>query len=81
MSKQEMSAQTKKAKLASIYNKVLFGVAVAMPMFAHADLDMSEGTTQLALGLTAVGALGAAKLAPAALSWVWSMVTRVASRG
>lgn len=63
-------------------NKALVAVgAVTVGMSqAHANLDMSEGTTQLALGLAAVGALGAAKLAPAALSWVWTMVTRVAQR-
>ena len=48
---------------------------------AHAEaLDMSDATTQLALGLAAVGAIGAAKLAPAALTWVWSLVTGAAKR-
>lgn len=75
-----------KQKVKDNYQKVVNytavgGVAVASSM-AHAEaLDMSQGTTQLALGLAAVGALGAAKLAPSALSWVWSLVTRNASRG
>lgn len=63
-------------------NKALLGagaIAVGMNQ-AHANLDMSKGEEQLALALVAVGALGAAKLAPAALSWVWSLVTRVAQR-
>lgn len=68
--------------LKSAHNKVLVAGAAALPLVAMAEpLDMSDATTQLGLGLAAVGALGAAKLAPAALSWVWGMVTRVASRG
>ncbi|MFC0819889.1 hypothetical protein [Moraxella marmotae] len=48
---------------------------------AFADgLDMSSATGQLTLALAAVAALGAAKMAPAALSWVWSLLTRVAQR-
>lgn len=69
------------------YQRVVNAVAlVATPVVlatsAHADgLDMGDGTTQLALGLAAVGAIGAAKLAPAALTWVWSLVTSTAKRG
>ena len=71
-----------KTFLKSAHNKLLVGAAAALPLVAMAEpLDMTEATTQLGLGLAAVGALGAAKLAPAALSWVWGMVTRVASRG
>lgn len=83
MANNEMSVQTKNVQslLGSTYNKLLVAGAFALPLVANANLDMGEATTQLGLGLAAVGALGAAKLAPAALSWVWSMVTRVASRG
>lgn len=59
-------------------------VIATFPMFAQAaegGLDMSDGVTQLALAVAAVGALGAAKLAPAALTWVWSLVTGMAKRG
>ncbi len=56
-------------------------VPVAFAASAHAELDMSEGATQLALGLAAVGAIGAAKLAPSALTWVWNLVTQNAKRG
>lgn len=69
------------------YQRIVNGVAVvlapvALTATAHAEgLDMSQGTTQLALALAAIGALGAAKLAPAALTWVWGIVTRTASRG
>ena len=71
-----------KTFLKSVHNKLLVGAVAALPLVAMAEpLDMTAATTQLALGLGAVGALGASKLAPAALSWVWSMVTRVASRG
>ena len=55
---------------------------VILASSAHAEgLDMGDGVTQLALGLAAVGAIGAAKLAPAALTWVWSLVTQNAKRG
>ena len=59
------------------YQRIVNGVAVvlapvALTATAHAEgLDMTQGTTQLALALAAIGALGAAKLAPAALTWVW----------
>lgn len=64
-------------------NKVLVTTAVATVGMsqAHANLDMTKGTEQLGLALAAIGLLGAAKLAPAALSWVWAIVTRNASRG
>lgn len=54
---------------------------VASSAFANDALDMTSATTQLGLALAAIGALGAAKLAPAALVWVWSIITRTASRG
>lgn len=44
-------------------------------------IDMSEATGTLVLALAAIGALGAAKIVPAALTWVWSMVTGMAKRG
>lgn len=53
---------------------------VSSSAFAAETLDMSSATTQLGLALAAVAALGAAKMAPAALSWVWSLLTRVAQR-
>lgn len=48
---------------------------------ASDTLNMSEATTTLGFALAAVGALGAAKIAPAALTWVWSIVTGMAKRG
>lgn len=67
--------QTRVNKLAV----VAFAIA---PAIAFAEgLDLTTATTQLGYALAAVGALGALKVAPAALSWVWSMVTRNASRG
>jgi hypothetical protein len=80
--------QTKKPTLKQRYNDLANRAAVvATPIIlataAHAEggLDTSSATTQLGYALAAVGAIGAVKLAPAALSWVWSMVTRNASRG
>lgn len=58
-------------------------VATAPILFAsaaHAEVDTASAITQLGYALAAVAALGAAKLAPAALTWVWSLVTRTASR-
>ena len=68
------------------YNRVVdaalvVGAPVALAASAHAEaLDLSSATEHLGYGLAAVGALGALKVAPAALSWVWSMVTRNAAR-
>lgn len=79
----QLSVQTKNVRnsaLSSVYGKAVVLTGAALPLFAHAELDMAAAETQLGLGLAAVGALGAAKLAPAALSWVWSLVTRVAQR-
>lgn len=61
---------------------LVIGAPIALAATAHADggLDMGTATTQLGYGLAAVGALGALKVAPAALSWVWGMVTRNAAR-
>ena len=67
--------------LKSTYNKALVGVAVALPLVANAELDMSEATTQMALGLGALGVIGAAKLGPNALAWVWGLVTSNMKRG
>nr|QJS05421.1 hypothetical protein [Psychrobacter sp.] len=60
------------------------GVLAASAMSANAAataLDMADATATLVLALAAIGALGAAKLAPAALTWVWSIVTGMAKRG
>lgn len=59
---------------------LVFGTPVILATSAHAEIDVSSAATQLGYGLAAVGALGALKVAPAALSWVWSMVTRNAAR-
>lgn len=54
---------------------------VSTSAFANSGgLDMSAATTQLGYALVAVSALGAAKLVPAAISWVWSLLSRVAQR-
>ena len=46
-----------KTFLKSAHNKLLVGAAAALPLVAMAEpLDMSAATTQLALGLGAVGA-------------------------
>lgn len=79
-----MMQTTKKWSLSTsgAYNKAIVVLSVSIPTLAFAEgLDLSPAQTQLGYALAAVGALGALKVAPAALSWVWSMVTRNASRG
>ncbi len=81
---QALTVQEKNGKtfLSRSYDKLLVVSAFAMPCLAYADgIDVSKGSDQLALGLTAVGALGAAKLAPSALTWTWSLITGMARRG
>lgn len=71
----------KKMYQKAVNTAALIATPVVLATSAHADgLDMSDATTQLALGLAAVSAIGAAKLAPAALTWVWSLVTGAAKR-
>ncbi len=80
---QALTVQEKNGKtfLSRSYDKLLVVSACAMPYLAHADIDVSKGSDQLALGLAAVGALGASKLAPSALTWTWSLITGMARRG
>jgi hypothetical protein len=78
-------AKMKLSALKRGYNRFVNGAIVAAPFVAastaHAEgIDLASATTQLGYGLAAVGALGALKVAPAALSWVWGMVTRNAAR-
>ncbi len=70
-----------KTFLSSAYDKALLVVACSTPYLAYADIDVSKGSEQLALGLAAVGVLGGAKLAPSALTWTWSLLTSMARRG
>lgn len=69
--------------LKSRYNQVVIGAVAAVPLFANAaeGIDTTAVLATIALGAAAVGALGAAKIAPAALTWVWSLVTGMAKRG
>lgn len=80
MSENNVVVAPKRSVLKSRYNQVLVGVGASLPLLAMAEVDMSDATTQIALGVAAVGALGAAKMAPAALTWVWSLVTGMAKR-
>ncbi|STZ02999.1 Uncharacterised protein [Moraxella equi] len=77
----KFNSQALKAKYQKSVNAVGIGAIAVASASAHASLDMSAGTEQLGLALAAIGALGAAKLAPSALSWVWARVNRDASRG
>lgn len=85
MSKNLVVVAPVRSSLRSKYNRVVVGAFAVAPVFAMAEggtaLDMSTATSTLVLALAAVGALGAAKVAPAALTWVWSLVTGMAKRG
>ena len=81
MSQNNVSTVKAPSKFNSRYNKLLVGAAAAMPLFAFAEVDMTAATAVLVSATAAVGALGAAKVAPAALTWVWSLVTGMAKRG
>lgn len=79
----KFNTQALKAKYQKSVNAVAVGsvAVVSSSAFAADALDMSKGIEQLVLALAAIGALGAAKLAPSALAWVWSKVNSTASRG
>lgn len=82
MSEKNVVATTEKRGFFSHrYNQILVGAAASVPLFAMAEIDTSAVVTTIGLGAAAVGALGAAKIAPAALTWVWSLVTGMAKRG
>ena len=63
------------------YNQAIVAVGASVPLFAFAEIDTTAVVSTIGLGVAAVGALGAAKVAPAALTWVWSLVTGMAKRG
>lgn len=77
----KFNLQALKAKYQKSVNAVGIGAVAVASASAHASLDVSQGTEQLVLALAAIGSLGAAKLAPSALAWVWSKVNSTASRG
>lgn len=77
----------KKETLKAKYQKAVnYAVVVGTPVLmtsAHAagEVDTSTAVSTLGYALAALGAIGAAKLAPAAMTWVWSLVTQNAKRG
>lgn len=75
------AAPVKRSFLSHRYNQILVGAGASLPLFAFAEIDTTAVVTTIGLGAAAVGALGAAKIAPAALTWVWSLVTGMAKRG
>lgn len=84
MSDLQVVAVVAPSRLSLIKNRLIIGSVVAMPLLANAAgeaIDTSGVVTTLGLAVAAVGALGAAKLAPAALTWVWSLVSGMAKRG
>jgi len=76
------SKQTLKQRYNTAVNRAAAVIVpVAFAASAHADLDMSSAETQIGFGLAAIGAIGAVKLGPSALAWVWGLVTSQARRG
>lgn len=50
--------------------------------FAAADApDVTEAVTYIGLAVVAIGAIGAAKMIPAAATWLWSALTSTVKRG
>lgn len=69
------------SKAVAVATGVMLAGTVTAQAAAPSALEMGDATGTLVLALAAIGALGAAKIAPAALTWVWSMVTGMAKRG
>lgn len=76
-----VATPAKRSVLKSRYNQVLVAAGASLPLFAFAEIDTTAVVATLGSATLAVGALGAAKVAPAALTWVWSLVTGMAKRG
>ena len=85
MNENVMIVQEKNGKTflqrAAVVGSAVVVIGTANSNAAAGALDMADATTTLVLALAAIGALGAAKIAPAALTWVWSIVTGMAKRG
>lgn len=43
--------------------------------------DVTEAVTYIGLAVVAIGAIGAAKMIPAAATWLWSALTGTVKRG
>lgn len=58
-------------------------VAVTAPAvsFAADAPDVSEVVSYLGLAVAAIGAIGAAKMIPAAATWLWSTLSGAVKRG
>lgn len=49
--------------------------------FAAEAPDVTEAVTYIGLAVVAIGAIGAAKMIPAAATWLWSALTSTVKRG
>jgi len=84
MSKNQVVSIAPRTRLSLLKNKIAVVAVASAPLSAFAvetAIDTTSVVSTLGLAVAAVGALGAAKLAPAALTWVWSLVTGMAKRG
>lgn len=79
-----MNKQLVTRKPANTATKVTTGLLALSPVLAFAAPeapDVSEVVTYLGLAVVAIGSIGAAKMIPAAATWLWSTLTGAVKRG
>lgn len=61
------------------------GALALAPVLAFAEVpaapDVTEALTYIGYAVVAIGAIGSAKMIPAAAMWLWSSLTGMAKRG
>lgn len=61
------------------------GAVTLAPVAAFAEApaapNVTEAVTYIGLAVVAIGAIGAAKMIPAAATWLWSALTGTVKRG
>lgn len=63
-----------------IGNAMAVGTVAAMPLLAHAEVDVAGGVAVIAGAAAAIAAVGAAKMIPAATIALWGYVKSAFSR-
>lgn len=85
MEKRTLVPAKKQSRYQHVVNTVAVGVVAASPLVAFADTpaapDVSSVVSYLGLAVAAIGAIGAAKMIPAAAMWLWSTLTVAVRRG
>lgn len=85
MEKRTLVPAKKQSRYQRVVNTVAVSVVAASPLVAFADTpaapDVSSVVSYLGLAVAAIGAIGAAKMIPAAAIWLWSTLTGAVRRG